>query len=121
MVSIDIKPSLLYDNTIPIVFLGKVFVPEYYEELKTITNCDKDKRIRILPGIYDETKLSTIRKNSFLYLHGHSVGGTNPSLLEAMSLTDLNLLFDNVNFKLFCNSVILLSSINSFFKINLSK
>ena len=30
-------------------------------------------------------------------------------------------LFDNVNFKLFCNSVILLSSINSFFKINLSK
>lgn len=37
------------------------------------------------------------RQNAFAYIHGHAVGGTNPGLLEAMSLTDLNLVFD-VNF-----------------------
>ena len=29
-----------------------------------------------------------------MYIHGHSVGGTNPSLIEALSLTDLNILYD---------------------------
>lgn len=80
-----------------LVIISNIEGCKYYEELKEITNCDKDKRIRILPGIYDEKKLSTIRKNAFLYLHGHSVGGTNPSLLEALSLTDLNILYE-VNF-----------------------
>ena len=44
--------------------------------------------------MYDPEKLATIRKNAYLYIHGHSVGGTNPSLIEALSLTDLNLLYD---------------------------
>lgn len=35
-----------------------------------------------------------IRENAFAYLHGHEVGGTNPSLLEAMASTKLNLLLD---------------------------
>ena len=39
-------------------------------------------------------KLSTIRKNAYLYIHGHSVGGTNPSLIEALSLTNINILYD---------------------------
>ncbi|HPF83543.1 MAG TPA: DUF1972 domain-containing protein [Bacilli bacterium] len=80
-----------------LVIISNIEGCPYYDELKEITNCDKDKRIRILKGIYDEIKLSTIRKNAFLYLHGHSVGGTNPSLLEALSLTNLNVLYD-VNF-----------------------
>lgn len=80
-----------------LVIISNIEGCKYYEDLKEITKCDKDKRIRILPGIYDEKKLSTIRKNAFLYLHGHSVGGTNPSLLEALSLTDLNVLYE-VNF-----------------------
>ena len=33
-----------------------------------------------------------IRENAYGYFHGHEVGGTNPSLLEALSSTDLNLL-----------------------------
>lgn len=33
-----------------------------------------------------------IRENAWGYLHGHEVGGTNPSLLEALGSTDLNLL-----------------------------
>jgi len=41
--------------------------------------------IRFVGGIYDITKLNNIRYYSNLYFHGHSVGGTNPSLLEAMA------------------------------------
>jgi len=35
-------------------------------------------------AIYDQTALNNLRYYSNLYFHGHSVGGTNPSLLEAM-------------------------------------
>ncbi|MBR3161672.1 MAG: DUF1972 domain-containing protein [Bacilli bacterium] len=66
----------------------------YYEKLVDITQCNNDKRIKFIDGIYDEKKLACIRKNAYLYIHGHSVGGTNPSLLEALSLTDLNILYD---------------------------
>ena len=69
----------------------------YYNKLIESTKCQSDKRIRFIDGVYDEIKLAVIRKNAYLYIHGHSVGGTNPSLLEALSLTDLNILYD-VNF-----------------------
>lgn len=48
-----------------------------------------DKRIRFLGGIYDQNMLDNIRFYSNLYFHGHSVGGTNPSLLEAMGSSSL--------------------------------
>ena len=44
--------------------------------------------------MYDEELLKKIRENAYAYLHGHEVGGTNPSLLEALGSTDLNLLLD---------------------------
>lgn len=34
--------------------------------------------------IYDLGKLKTFRNRSSMYIHGHSAGGTNPSLVEAM-------------------------------------
>ncbi len=46
---------------------------------------EKSGNIRFLGGIYDYDKLSTLRMFAKLYFHGHSVGGTNPSLLEAMA------------------------------------
>ena len=36
--------------------------------------------------IYDQNELNVIRSNADLYVHGHSAGGTNPSLVEAMYL-----------------------------------
>lgn len=42
--------------------------------------------ILLLDPIYDQEKLNSLRSNSGLYVHGHSVGGTNPSLVEAMCL-----------------------------------
>ena len=38
--------------------------------------------------------LKKIREKAYGYLHGHEVGGTNPSLLESLASTDINLLFD---------------------------
>ncbi len=41
--------------------------------------------VRIFPAIYDQKILFAMRSNSFCYVHGNSVGGTNPALLEAMA------------------------------------
>lgn len=54
----------------------------------------QDKRIKFVGTVYDTELLTKIRENAYGYLHGHSVGGTNPSLLEAMGTTKLNLLYD---------------------------
>ena len=53
------------------------------------------EKIRFLGGIYDIDKLNNLRYYSNLYFHGHSVGGTNPSLLEAMASTALICAHDN--------------------------
>ena len=42
--------------------------------------------------VYDQNLLKKIRENAYGYIHGHEVGGTNPSLLEALGSTELNLL-----------------------------
>jgi len=44
------------------------------------------ENIVLLDAIYDQNILDQIRSNCKLYVHGHSAGGTNPSLVEAMSL-----------------------------------
>lgn len=53
-----------------------------------------DKRIKFVGTVYDQELLKKIRENAFGYFHGHEVGGTNPSLLEALGTTNLNLLLD---------------------------
>jgi glycosyltransferase involved in cell wall biosynthesis len=52
--------------------------------------------IRFLGGIYDFGKLNNLRYFSSLYFHGHTVGGTNPSLLEAMASNSLICAHDNI-------------------------
>lgn len=55
-----------------------------------------DERVRFIGGIYDKEKLQALRWHSLAYFHGHSVGGTNPSLLEALGCGNLVLAHDNV-------------------------
>ena len=66
----------------------------FFEELKEKTGFDRDNRIKFVGTVYDQQLLKKIRENAYGYIHGHSVGGTNPSLLEALGRTDLNLLYD---------------------------
>jgi len=55
----------------------------------------KQPYIRFLGGIYDKPTIDVLRKCAYLYYHGHSVGGTNPSLLEAMAVGALISANDN--------------------------
>lgn len=56
----------------------------------------KEKRIRFLGAIYNMNDLNNLRYYSSFYFHGHSVGGTNPSLLEAMASKAFIVANDNV-------------------------
>ena len=66
----------------------------FLAELKEKTGFDKDPRIKFVGTVYDKELLMKIRENAYGYFHGHEVGGTNPSLLEALGSTQLNLLLD---------------------------
>lgn len=41
--------------------------------------------IKFVGGVYNQDNLNNLRHFSLLYFHGHTVGGTNPSLLDAMA------------------------------------
>lgn len=67
---------------------------KFLAELKKKTGFDRDKRIKFVGTVYEQELLKKIRENAYGYFHGHEVGGTNPSLLEALGSTDINLLLD---------------------------
>lgn len=67
---------------------------KFFDNLKNKTGFEKDKRIKFVGTVYDQELLMKIRENAYGNFHGHEVGGTNPSLLEALSTTKLNLLLD---------------------------
>lgn len=79
-----------------LVIITNVEENSFYNYLLNTTGFDKDKRIKWVGTVYDNELLMKIRENAFAYLHGHEVGGTNPSLLESMGSTKLNILFDVV-------------------------
>jgi len=64
------------------------------EELEQKLHWRSDSRIKFVGTVYDPELLKKIRENAYANFHGHTVGGTNPSLLEALGATDLNLLID---------------------------
>jgi glycosyltransferase involved in cell wall biosynthesis len=82
--------------TLPLVVVGSVRYPgEYVAGLQR--RAAADSRISMLGGVYDDELLNQLYANSASYLHGHSVGGTNPSLLRAMGAAAPVLAWD-VNF-----------------------
>lgn len=77
----------------PLVVVGKTNTP-YGKYL--MERYGRDRNIRFVGGIYDFRKLNSIRHYSYAYFHGHSVDGTNPSLLEAMASGCFILAHDNI-------------------------
>lgn len=67
---------------------------KFLEYLEAKLHFKQDKRIKFVGTVYDQELLKKIRESAYAYLHGHEVGGTNPSLLEALGSTDLNMLLD---------------------------
>ncbi|HBU67895.1 glycosyltransferase family 1 protein [Lactobacillus salivarius] len=80
-----------------LVIITNVEKNAFYNSLKEETHFENDKRIKFVGTVYDAELLKFIRENALGYLHGHSVGGINPSLLEALGSTKINLLY-NVGF-----------------------
>lgn len=89
-----IRNFMASSTTHDLVIITNHLGDPYFEKLRLLTNFDQDKRIKFVGTVYDKEQLTAIRKHAFAYIHGHAVGGTNPGLLEAMSATDLNLVFD---------------------------
>ena len=77
-----------------LIFIGNWNRSEYGKNLKETYS--KYSNIIIQDPIYDIDILYVLRKNAGLYVHGHSAGGTNPSLVEAMFFGCPILCFDVV-------------------------
>jgi glycosyltransferase involved in cell wall biosynthesis len=76
----------------PFVLVGNWNNSAYGRQLRQeYGNCPN---LHLLDPIYDQTQLDVLRSNCYVYVHGHSAGGTNPSLVEAMSLGLPVLAFD---------------------------
>lgn len=73
------------ESQLPLVIIGNWDNSEYGLELKQ--EYAVFDSIIMLDPIYDQNILNQIRSNCSVYVHGHSAGGTNPSLVEAMSLS----------------------------------
>lgn len=65
---------------LPLVVVGSA---PYSDEYTAAIHQAADERVRLLGGVWDQTLLDQLYQNARCYLHGHSVGGTNPSLLRA--------------------------------------
>lgn len=72
----------------------KTEIQKFYEHIKESTGFENDSRVIMAGTLYDQEILHYVRQYAHGYIHGHSVGGTNPGLLEAMAETDVNILYD---------------------------
>ena len=79
-----------------LVIISNVAHNKFYKQLSAQTGFEKDPRIKFVGTEYDMELVKKIRQEACGYLHGHEVGGTNPSLLEALASTKVNLLLDVV-------------------------
>lgn len=89
-----IREFVKSDTKKDFVLVTNVEQNKFYEELKAQTHFDKDSRVKFVGTVYDKELIKKIREDAYAYFHGHEVGGTNPSLLESLGSTDLNLLLD---------------------------
>ena len=65
-----------------LLLLGYQHATSYAERVRTMS---KENGILVADAVYDAETLAALRNNCFCYVHGNSVGGTNPALLEAMA------------------------------------
>jgi glycosyltransferase involved in cell wall biosynthesis len=76
---------------LPLVVVGSA---PYADEYTRRVHAAADDRVRFLGGVWDQALLDQLYANCATYLHGHSVGGTNPSLLRAIGAGAATIAFD---------------------------
>ena len=77
----------------PLIVVGGAAYGADYSELVRKA-AEDDPRVRFLGGLFDQDLLDQLYGNAASYLHGHSVGGTNPSLLRALGAGATSIAFD---------------------------
>jgi glycosyltransferase involved in cell wall biosynthesis len=82
------------DATLPLVVVGSA---PYADEHTARIHSLADERVTFLGGVWDQDLLDQLYANCATYLHGHSVGGTNPSLLRAIGAGAAPIAYD-INF-----------------------
>lgn len=76
---------------LPLVVVGSApYAEAYTERVRSLA----DQRVRFLGGVWDQHLLDQLYAGAHTYLHGHSVGGTNPSLLRAIGASAAVSAFD---------------------------
>lgn len=81
----------------PLIIIGGFSCEDDYERsLKKILDDNPDNKVIFTGGVYNQEHLNMFRQNCFGYIHAHSIGGTNPSLLEAMIMKNIIIAHDNV-------------------------
>ncbi|MDH3009313.1 DUF1972 domain-containing protein [Gordonia alkanivorans] len=79
--------------SIPLVVVGAApYAEAYTNEIEQVAR--SDDRIHLLGAVYDQELLDALYFHAFSYVHGHSVGGTNPSLLRAIAAGTAVLAYD---------------------------
>ncbi len=78
---------------LPLIIVGN-HTGKYAKELEN--QFRHNENIRLVGGVYDKAKLDALRTSALCYIHGHKVGGTNPSLLEAMAADAYILAYENL-------------------------
>ena len=91
-ISTIIEGYIRAKTTYPLIIVGGL--NEYGLFLKN--KYKEDVRIKFVGPNYNQEELNNLRHYSRYYFHGHSVGGTNPSLLEAMASNALIIANDNI-------------------------
>ena len=81
-IEVVLQGYLKSKTNVPIIIVGD-YKTKYGRRIRKTYSTNS--KIRFLDGIYGQEKLDLLRKYTKIYFHGHSVGGTNPSLLEAMA------------------------------------
>ncbi|CAL8968612.1 hypothetical protein PROP_00333 [Propionicimonas sp. T2.31MG-18] len=79
------------DAARPLVVVGSA---PYSDEYTAAIHEAADERVRLVGGLWDQELLDQLYANALTYLHGHSVGGTNPSLLRAAGAAAFVVAFD---------------------------
>jgi glycosyltransferase involved in cell wall biosynthesis len=79
------------NSKIPLAVISNIPDTSYAREIREVA----DDRVKFLGTVYHREKLQAIRYHSCAYFHGHTVGGTNPSLLEAMGCANVVVAHDN--------------------------
>jgi rhamnosyltransferase len=90
-----IKEFMMSKSSKDLVIITNIEENAFYNNLKENTGFHKDSRVKFVGPLY-EPLVKKVREQSYAYIHGHEVGGTNPSLLEGLASTNINMCLDVV-------------------------